>query len=230
MINKKISAIIMVSMLICGTFASCSDKKSSENAVETIPVTDPNAAEIEPSIAAKSGDAYLAINEKNSYIKYLGKNDIPSQTMLSYNAGVVPITGNGSYTVSVTADTNGFRLDTAGDVNDHSVVPSGLFFSALMIEDGKTLFPNAVLTIDSIIVDGKEIELTAKNYTSSDDGKELRSNIYNEWVTKLPSDAVSVDGSITADKASDYSACIVDPDDFETWITVEVNFTVSGIE
>lgn len=229
--KKKISAIFMLSLMICGTFASCSNKKSSEKAVEKIPVTDESEeTEIEPSFAAQPGDAYLAINEKNAYVKYFGKNDDPSQSMLSYNAGVATITGNGNYTVSVTADTNGFRRDTTGDVNNYSVVPSGLLFAALIIEDGKTLFPDAVLTIDSIIVDGKELALKAKNYTSSDDGIELRSNIYNEWRTKLPKDAVSAEGSIPEESASDYSACLVDTADFETWTTVEVNFTVSGLE
>ena len=85
------------------------------------------------------------------------------------------------------------------------------------------------------MVDGKEITLAAKGYTSSDDGKELRSNIYNQWVDKLPDDAVSTEGALVVDgnptdAAADYSPCIVNLDDFATWTTVEVNFTVSGIE
>ena len=212
MLNKRIFAALLASAMMCGAMASCGDESSSsESASEattaateadtteadtteadkaTDAPTDPptaavDDAEIEESIAAESGDAYLAINEEQGWIQYWGDNTNPAQTMLSYNAGVVPITGNGSYTVSVTADTNGFRMDTTGDPTDDSAVPSGLMFSALMIKDGKTLFPDAVLTIDSIVVDGKEIEMTAKNYTSSDDGKELRSNIYNGWVDKL---------------------------------------------
>lgn len=252
--NKKILVAIAASLMVCGTFASCGGGNSSEtngsSEAETtteatteapteeatpVPTAAADDAEVEESIAAQSGEAYLAINEEQGWCKYFGLNDDPSQTMLSYNAGVVPITGNGSYTVSVTADTNGFRLDTTGDAGDYSVVPSGLMFSALMIKDGKTLFPNAVLTIDSIVVDGKEITLAAKGYTSSDDGKELRSNIYNQWVDKLPDDAVSTEGALVVDgnptdAAADYSPCIVNLDDFATWTTVEVNFTVSGIE
>lgn len=248
--NKKILASIMASLMVCGTFASCSGGNSSEtkdsSEAETtaegsteadtpVPTAAVEDTDVEESIAAKSGEAYLAINEEQGWCKYFGLNDDPSQTMLSYNAGVVPITGNGSYKVSVTADTNGFRLDTTGDAGDYSVVPSGLMFSALMIKDGKTLFPNAVLTIDSIVVDGKEITLSAKGYTSSDDGKELRSNIYNQWATNLPDDAVSTEGALVVDgnptdAAADYSSCIVNLDDFATWTTVEVNFTVSGIE
>ncbi len=186
--------------------------------------------EFEDAVVAESGDAYLAINEEQGWINYWGAND----TMLTYNAGVPHIEGNGSYTVSVTTDTNGFRYDTTSDANDASVVPSGLMFAAVMIKDGKTLFPDAIITIDSIKVDGKEITMTAKNYTSSDDGKELRSNIYNGWVDKLPDDAASTEGALVVDgtptdAAAAYSPVIVDKADFATWKEVEVNFTISGI-
>ncbi|MBR1592282.1 MAG: hypothetical protein IJ666_04650 [Ruminococcus sp.] len=186
--------------------------------------------EFEDAVVAESGDAYLAINEEQGWIQYWGAND----TMLTYNAGVPHIEGNGSYTVSVTADTNGFRYDTAGDANDASAVPSGLMFAAVMIKDGKTLFPDAIITIDSIKVDGNEIAMTAKNYTSSDDGKELRSNIYNGWVNQLPEDAASTEGALVVDgtpteAAAAYSPVIVDKADFATWKEVEVNFTISGI-
>lgn len=186
--------------------------------------------EFEDAVVAESGDAYLAINEEQGWINYWGAND----TMLTYNAGVPHIEGNGSYTVSVTTDTNGFRYDTTSDANDASVVPSGLMFAAVMIKDGKTLFPDAIITIDSIKVDGKEITMTAKNYTSSDDGKELRSNIYNGWVDKLPDDAASTEGALVVDgtptdAAAAYSPVIVDKADFATWKEVEVNFTISGL-
>ena len=186
--------------------------------------------EFEDAVVAESGDAYLAINEEQGWIQYWGADD----TMLTYNAGVPHIEGNGSYTVSVTADTNGFRYDTSGDANDASAVPSGLMFAAVIIKDGKTLFPDAIITIDSIKVDGNEIAMTAKNYTSSDDGKELRSNIYNGWVDSLPDDAVSTEGALVVDgtptdAAAAYSPVIVDTADFATWKEVEVNFTISGI-
>ncbi len=204
--------------------------EASTDAPQAIAIDD---VEVEPSIAAESGDAYLAINEQQGWIQYWGKNDDPNSTMLSYNAKVAKITGDGQYTVGVTADTNGFRLDTTGDANDYGVTPSGLMFSALMVKDGKTLFPDAVLTIDSITVDGKEITPVAKNYTSSDDGKELRSNIYNQWVNNLPEDAVSTEGALVVDKtptdaAAAYSPCIVDLNDFATWTTVEVTFTITN--
>lgn len=67
-----------------------------------------------------------------------------------------------------------------------------------------------------------------RDISSSDDGKELRSNIYNQWVTDLPDDAVSTEGALVVDgnptdAAAAYSPCIVNLDDFATWTTVEVN-------
>lgn len=83
------------------------------------------------------------------------------------------------------------------------------------------------IDITSIKVDGKEITMTAKNYTSSDDGKEMRANICNTYVNSLPEDAHNADGVIAADN-KDYAPVIIDIEDFESWTTVEVNFTVSG--
>ena len=203
-------------------------EESSEE--EAVPIAVADDVEFEDPVVAESGDAYLAINEEQGWIQYWGAAD----TMLTYNAGVPHIEGNGSYTVSVTTDTNGFRYDTTGDATDSGAVPSGLMFAAVMIKDGKTLFPDAVITIDSIKIDGEEIEMTAKNYTSSDDGKELRSNIYNGWVDSLPPDAVSTEGALVVDgnpteAAAAYSPMIVNKSDFSTWKEVEVNFTISGI-
>jgi len=219
MILRKMSLFLIVSTMVCGA-ASCGSKSSSSS--------EETAVEIEEAVGAESGDAFLYINEAQGWIQYAGKKDDPAHTMLSYGAGVPHINGSGSYTVSVDADTNGFRLDTTGDAEDDSIKPNGLMFAAVVIKDGKQLYPNAVITIDAIRVDGNEIAMKAKNYTSSDDGVELRSNIYNTWVGGIPEDAVSVGGKVPADDSS-YSPCIVDAADFKSWTKVEVDFTVSGI-
>ena len=223
MIGKRFIAVIFLFAFMCGASVSCGGKTSSSE-VPTAAAED----DIEEAVGAGSGDAFLYINEAQGWIQYAGKKDDPLHTMLSYEAGVPHITGNGSYTVSVTADTNGFRFDTTGDVNDDSIKPNGLMFAAVVIKDGKQLYPNAVITIDAIRVNGSDIDLKAKGYTSSDDGVELRSNIYNQWVDSIPSDAMSADGAVSPDD-SGYSPCIVDTADFKTWTDVEVDFTVSGI-
>lgn len=248
---RKFTAYLLAFSMMCGALISCSDSdKKSENkgseattsateeaTSETEETTaEPQAVpleevELEDTAAAESGDAYLAINDSQGWIQYWGKAD----TMLAYNAGVTHIDGNGTYTVSVTTDTKGFRYSTTENADDDSVVPSGVMFSAVMIKNGKQLFPDAVITIDSITVDGNEVEMTAKNYTSSDDGVELRSNICNTWVNNLPDDAVSVEGLLVKDgklteAAKGYSPVIINQSDFSSWHDVTVTFTVSGIE
>ena len=197
-------------------------------------VTQSQDVEFEPANSAQPGQAYLAIVDGQWWIQYWGSAEKDGY-MLSYNAGIADIKGDGSYTVSVTADTNGFRYDTTGDPTDQ-YVPEGLSFMSVMIPDGETLYPGAVITIDSITVDGKEIELSAKNYTSSDDGAETRTNIYNSYVSAPSDDARSSEGALydadgnAVDSIKDYSAQIIDPAEFATWTTVEVNFTITGTD
>lgn len=199
----------------------CEDEMQSENEDEM------QGENIEEQVTAESGQAYLAICEEAFWVQYWG-NANDEGYMLSYGAEVATINGNGSYTVSVTTDTNGYRMETGGEYE-----PYGLAFCAIMIKDGTTLFPDAVITIDSIVVDGEEIEMTAKNYTSSDDGVELRSNIYNHYLDEdyLPEDAYSEEDMLYGTSmAADYSPQIIDAEDFDTWSTVEVHFTISGLE
>ncbi|MBO5163846.1 MAG: hypothetical protein J6B75_05295 [Ruminococcus sp.] len=243
---KKLISCLLLSAMICGCLTSCGDSdKSSSSSESSSEASDPessvpvaanaNDVEFEDSIAAKSGEAYLAIVDGQWWIQYWGKNDDPNTSMLSYDAGVVPITGNGDYTVSVTADTNGFRFDTTGDANDTSCIPGGLSFMAVMIPDGETMFPGAVITVNEIRVDGKAVEMTSKPYTSSDDGKETRANILNTWVNEPSADGRSAEGALydadgnALDICKNYSPQVVSPDDFSAWTTVEVDFTISGI-
>ena len=132
------------------------------------------------------------------------------------------ITGNGSYTVGVSAEALGEDAIAEGI--------SGVEFMAVIIPWLEANYPGAVITIDSIMMDDTEIAMTAKNYTSSDDGFELRSNIYNMWIGGLPEDARSVEGQLSElENADEYNWMIINPDDFKSWTTVTVNFTISGM-
>ena len=99
-------------------------------------------------------------------------------------------------------------------------VANGLAFTAVGIATGEQTYPGYFIEITSIQVNGEEIPFQ-KGYTSSDDGIVTRSNIYNEWVAALPSDARSLDGDV-----SDASAIVVDKAAFEAVQTVEVAFTL----
>ena len=241
---RKITAAAAALAMLCGA-ASCSskDKKSSstknaaEPAVQAASETD-EGVDANDAVDAVSGDAYLAIADEGFNVQYLGDKDDNKNNQLSYDAGIAHIEGNGDYTVSVTADTNGFRYDTTGDINGEFVV-KGLGFAAVIIDDAEKTMPNAVITINSIKVDGKDIGLTKKSYTNTESGS-VRANIFNEWVSddSLPADARTAEGALfnNGDSASpsdindgSFSAQIVSRDDFAQWKNVEVSFTVSGI-
>lgn len=237
---RKITAASVVIAVLC-TAVSCSskDKKSSAGSevgasLETVEGVDANDA-----VDAVSGDAYLAIADESFSVQYLGDKDDHKNNQLSYDAGIAHIEGNGDYTVSVTADTNGFRYDTTGDINGEFVV-KGLGFAAVIIDDAEKAMPDAVITITGVKVDGKDIGLEKKSYTNTESGS-VRANIFNEWVSdeSLPSDARSAEGALfnNGDPASPsdindggFSAQIVSRDDFAEWKNVEVSFTVSGLD
>ena len=228
------SAMVLAACTACGGSSSVAESSAettttagTTTTAETAAVVDVAPAddlEIEPAVVAKSGDALLAITDGQWYCQYWGKDE----DILTYDAGVVPITGDGDYTVSVSVATTGAQYDiTDGQGPFEGYQCEGLGFAMVQVLDGTTLFPNMSIEIKEIRVDGKAVELKAKNYTSSDDGKEMRSNIYNEWVNKLPDDAHNADGAVTGE-IGEYSPKIVDPADFAKWSTIEVDFTVTG--
>ena len=96
----------------------------------------------------------------------------------------------------------------------------GLAFTALGIVNGEKTYPGAYLKINEIRVNGAPIEVK-KGYTSSDDGITTRMNIYNEWVSELPEDARSFDGSL-----EEAAPIIVNKDDFASVSSVEIDFTL----
>ena len=229
--------------MMCTAFTACGDKEDSskeessaaETTAEESSEEETSAADessvageqvqtgsFEEPVAAESGDAYLAMVDGEWYVQYWGTDE----DLLTYDAGVVPITGDGEYTVSVNGATAGLMYDVTGDANG-DYTPSGMSFMAVMVKDGTTLYPNMAIEITSIKMNGEEVPMTKKNYTSSDDGVEMRANIYNEWVNELSEDAHDANGAVT--DASAYSAQIVDKDAFNSgWTSVEVTFNVTG--
>ena len=175
---KKFTAFL-TAVVMCTALGSCSNKDKKESSVSSsIPeVTRPTDPYIDDAVEAQSGEVYLAVADSQWKAQYLGTNDGIGTSTLSYDAGVVEITGNGDYTVSVNADTEGFRYAVSGNSENKEFVPKGMEFMAVMIKEGETKFPDAVITVNEIRVDGTPVELTAKAYTSSDDGINTRANL-----------------------------------------------------
>ncbi len=238
-ILKKIMTYIAIAAALCMPLSSCGDKKKSEPNftkydVDTTKAPKPTDPYIDDAVTAESGEVYLAVADSQWKAQYLGNSD-GAGTTLSYDAGVVEINGNGDYTVSVNADTEGFRYAVSGDANYTGFVPQGMEFMAVIIKEGETKYPNAVITVNEIRVDGEAVELTAKAYTSSDDGINTRANLINRWTSKPSPDARSVDGPLydsngePLDICAEYSPKIVGDEAFASWTNVEVDITISGI-
>ena len=217
------SAMALAACTACGGNDSSTAEETTTAATTTttaetaavITTAAPEVIEYEDAIEAGSGDAYLALTDSGWWAQYWGGTDpIANGLNLCYAAGVTHIDGDGQYTVSVTNDTKGARFDGTGDANGELVV-SGIGFAGVIIKDGETVVPDAVITVDSIVIDGEAIELTGTNYTCFEEGA-VRTNLYNEWV----SDANCPEGT---------TAQIFDRDKIGAWKTVEVNFTISGL-
>ncbi len=114
--------------------------------------------------------------------------DSKSQGLTPYD---IEITGEGEYTVS---------LDFSG-MNNGAGKAEGTSFCALGIGNGESVCPGWTIDIIKILVNGEEIPLTAKPFTSSDDGKCTRVNIYNEWIPGISAGARTSDGSTEGCKA-----------------------------
>lgn len=234
---KKFTAFL-TAVVMCTALGSCSNKDKNESRVSSsIPeATRPTDPYIDDAVEAQSGEVYLAVADSQWKAQYLGTNDGIGTSTLSYDAGVVEITGNGDYTVSVNADTEGFRYAVSGNSENKEFVPKGMEFMAVMIKEGETKFPDAVITVNEIRVDGTPVELTAKAYTSSDDGINTRANLINKWTSKPSPDARCADGALydgngePLDICAEYSPCIVEDEAFAQWTEVEVDITISGIE
>ena len=120
----------------------------------------------------------------------------------------VIVEGEGTYTVSL-------DFSEAGTAK-------GVAFSALAISNGETFFPGYVMTIDEIKIDGEPVELAGKPYTTSDDGKCTRVNLFNQWVSKIPDTARTADGDV-----SDVTATPLDIGN-KKMKTLEVTFTYTA--
>ena len=139
----------------------------------------------------------------------VGDNYDPTNKTNGIKATNALITGEGSYTV---------ELDFTGAGG-----AKGVAFSALGISNGETLFPGYTVTIDSILVNGEPFELVGKEFTTSDDSKCTRVNLYNAWVSSVPKEARTADGDLT-----DCSAQIMPLGKKKIVDTLTINFTFSA--
>lgn len=153
--------------------------------------------------------AWIMFNSNDWSIMYsVGDIYDPESKTEGLVATDVEITGEGTYTVS---------LDFTGTAAGYA---NGTAFSALAIGNGELLYPGYIITITDLQVNGESYTLTGKPYTTSDDQKCTRVNLYNGWVTTIPEEARTADGNI-----SDVSPIIVDNADLSQIKTLSITFT-----
>lgn len=100
--------------------------------------------------------------------------DTISEGLVATNA---IITGGGKYTVG---------LDFTGTAQGYS---ASVAFAAIGISNGEALYPNYLVNIKEVRINGEIYRLKGRAYTTSDDGVCTRVNLYNEWVTSVPKTA-----------------------------------------
>lgn len=122
--------------------------------------------------------------------------------------------------ITKTESVDGYRQYTvaADFTGTEEGFANGIAFFDVEISNGELLYPNSFMRIDSLKINGEEVELAA-TYTSSDNGIDTRTNLYNEWVGEI------TEGR-TADGAGDVTATPVDKNLFDQIESIEVTFTL----
>ncbi len=153
--------------------------------------------------------AWIMFNSSDWMTSYsVGDIYDPTTKTAGIEATDVEITGEGTYTVA---------LDFTGINGGYA---NGIVFSALAIANGENLYPDYVIDIKEIKINGEVYEQKGDDYTSSDDGICTRVNLYNMWVTEVPEDIRTIDGEDT----SNVTPCILDADTIGNIETIEITF------
>lgn len=119
------------------------------------------------------------------------------------------------------SETNAVLVEGAGTYTltlDFAEPVGGFAFLAAGVAKGELNFPGYFMDITEIKVNGTPVEL-GKDFTTSDEGVTTRSNIWNEWVTKMPDAARIADGNLDG-----ATALIVAQEALTNVSTLEVTF------
>ena len=174
-------------------------------------------ADLDAATAAAPEAAGVSENTAMAWIMYSSSDwgvsysvgDVydPGSATAGIVATDVEITGEGTYTVG---------LDFTGTAGGYA---NSMVFSAVGIANGEILYPGYCIEIKEIKVNGEPYKLTGRPYTSSDDQKCTRVNLYNEWVSAAPPEARTAVGN-----ALYVSPCVMDAATLGNVETIEVTF------
>ncbi len=123
----------------------------------------------------KNAVAWLMWNDGGWALSYsVGDDYTPDSISGGMKVTDVEITGPGTYTIGI---------DFTGTAQGHS---NSVAFAAIGIANGEKLFPNYIVDIKEVLVNGEKYNLKGRAYTTSDNGVTTRVNLFNEWVTSIP--------------------------------------------
>lgn len=166
------------------------------------------AAESGGRVSDDTAMAWIMFNSSDwNTIYSVGDVYDPVNSTAGIKAKDVKIKGEGTYKVG---------LDFTGISGGYA---NSTVFSALAISNGETLYPDYVIDIKKVEINGKKYKLKGKPYTCSDDGKCTRVNLYNGWVNAVPEDIRTVDGS-----KKGASPTVLDPETLGDIETIYITF------
>ena len=176
--------------------------KSYDNSSEFVVTGDEGAV---AWIMYQSADCQLAYSVGDTYD--------PTSKSKGIEVVDAKIEGEGTYTVSI---------DFTGTEQGYA---NGVMFSALGLYNGELLYPGYVIDITEFLVNGEPYAMNGTPYTSSDDKKCTRVNLYNGWVGSVPEDARCADGDLSA-----ASPTLLNSDTLGNVESISITFEYKAVE
>lgn len=166
------------------------------------------ALEKATEVVTPDGTAWIMFSSSDWAVSYAVGDDHPTGGTDGIVATEALITGEGTYTVGLD-----FSGTYAGSANS-------TVFAAIGILNGENLFPGYKITITQVLINGEEYKFSGENYTTSDNQICTRTNLYNGWVTSIPS-AARTAGNLKNAPATG----ILDPEKLGSIKSIEITFT-----
>jgi Endoglucanase len=194
--------------------SSLSDKEITENAQKSLESGIAKGKEYDKDYVkpALNGDekavAWIMYNSNDNKVSYnVGDTYNPTSKTKGVVASDVKIKGAGTYTIS---------LDFTGTTEGYA---NSMIFSAVGISNGELLFPGYFITIKDVKINGVPYKMTGVPFTTTDDKKSTRVNLYNAWMGAIPEEARMPGGDL-----SNVSATVLDNKTLGEVKTISVTF------
>jgi len=159
-------------------------------------------------IEADEAFAWIMFASGDWLIQYsVGDMYRPENITTGLVAHDIEVTGAGIFTVG---------LDFTGTEYGFA---DGIAFSALAIINGELLFPGYYIEIVEVLINGEPVEYYGLTYTTSDNARTTRVNLYNGWVNDIPDEARVRGGDLTGATPTPFAPYI-----FTHMETLEITF------